>query len=373
MWFDAVRQRVPLLGWLATGAVLWLVLITFVHSRLNAEHDSRPVVKMGYMPVVTNLSAPILDHVSQHYPSDIRWLALKFSSFAEMAEALRNGHIEIAFIIAPLAVVLHQQGERVHVVYIGNRHESTLVARTGLTKGRLNELAGKTVAVPMRYSGHNLSLRETLQTYGLAHQVNIVEMNPPDMPAALVSGGLDAYFVGEPFAAATLYRGQSELIHYVETVWPGFICNLALVNQQMLTTYPERVQAFVQGAARAGFWAKENIGAAAQLVASYWNQDPALVEYALTHPANRIVFDQFTPRREELQEIADLMQRHGLTSTNEIDGLVLAQFASNANVDRITGLASILAPAHASVGAVGNEKENREPWPGQLSTAMWPP
>ena len=85
---------------------------------------------MGYMPVVTNLAAPLLDHASKD-GTGLSFEALKFSSFSEMGESLRNGHIHAAFIIAPLSIVLHQQDAGVKLVYIGNRHESTLVYRRG--------------------------------------------------------------------------------------------------------------------------------------------------------------------------------------------------------------------------------------------------
>ena len=60
-----------------------------------------------------------------------------------MGEALRNDHIQAAFIIAPLSIVLHQQGAGVKLIYIGNRHESTLVYRKDLTCNSFADLAGK--------------------------------------------------------------------------------------------------------------------------------------------------------------------------------------------------------------------------------------
>ena len=118
------------LAWRTTIIVpLWLIFIAAMHQQLNTEHVSgRKQITMGYMPVITNLASPILDYVSKD-GDGTRYKSLKFSSFAEMAEALRNGQIDAAFIIAPLAIELRQQGEDVKVVYIGNRHESTLVAR----------------------------------------------------------------------------------------------------------------------------------------------------------------------------------------------------------------------------------------------------
>ncbi|MCI5132711.1 MAG: hypothetical protein D3904_14640, partial [Candidatus Electrothrix sp. EH2] len=206
------------------GSILWAVLISGLHWWLNFDHGHQKVVKMGYMPVITNMAAPLLDYVSKK-DSDIRFKALKFSSFAEMGEALRNDEIQVAFIIAPLSIVLRQQGVDVKVVYIGNRHESTLVTSKDLHIRNIQELAGKTVAVPMRFSGHNLSLLRLAEEYNMEGEIKIVELNPPDMASALTAGSLDAYYVGEPFAVQTLKNGKSDLLFNVEEVWPSFICN----------------------------------------------------------------------------------------------------------------------------------------------------
>lgn len=321
---------------------LWLLLVAAMHQQLNgAEESGRRQFTMGYMPVVTNLAAPILDHASKD-GTGMRFKALKFSSFAEMAESLRNGQIDAAFIIAPLAIELRQQGEDVKIVYIGNRHESTLVARKGLGVESIYDLVGKTVAVPMRYSGHNLSILQLIENNGLEGRIKVVEMNPPDMAAALATGSLDAYYVGEPFAATTLKSGDAELVHYVEDVWDGFICNLVLVRQNLIDNDPEAVKALVDGAARSGLWAQNHTKEAAVIASDYWNQSLDLVEYAMTTPDDRIRFDLFIPEEKEMQYMANLMQHFGLIESNNISGLVDDSFARNADLDDIEGLDSIM-------------------------------
>ena len=298
---------------------------------------------MGYMPVITNLSCPLLDYASRN-GDGFRFEAVKFASFAEMGEALRNGKIEAAFMIAPLAIVLRQQGEDIKVVYIGNRHESTLVARKGLDVERFGELAGKTVAVPMRYSGHNLCLRRMAKMRGMSGDIRIVEMNPPDMASAMAVGSLDAYFVGEPFAAQTVRHDQAEVLFYVREVWENFICNLLIVRDAYIQSHPQIVEQLVSGAVRAGFWAKTHKKEAADIAARYWNQSEELVNYCLTHPKDRVVFNRMVPKKAELQEIADLMVEFGLTGHNDISGLVAPEFARNTNTAGITDLSSILKP-----------------------------
>jgi NitT/TauT family transport system substrate-binding protein len=334
---------VPVAWRLFLVAGIWFGLISWLHFWLNLDRGEQQIVRMGYMPVISNLSAPLLDHLTQRQ-GPVYFQAIKFASFAEMAEALRNDQIQVAFMIAPLSIVLHQQKADVKVVYIGNRNESTLVARQDLGVHRVQDLAGKTIAVPMRYSGHNLCLLQLMESLSLKGKIKVVEMNPPDMAAALLAGSLDAYFVGEPFAAKVLQRNEATLVHYVEEIWPDFICNLMIVRESMINKDPELIQLLVQGAARASKWALDHTHDAAKIVCQYWNQPSDLVEYALSTPANRIRYDQFVPRLDELQYMADLMLHFNLISHNDIAGLVDDRFAKRVDLAGITDFKSVLKP-----------------------------
>lgn len=332
----------PFNVWRVIAFILaWLVFISFLHQTLNSESGDRKTIYIGYMPVVTNLAAPLLDYATQE-GSGIRFKALKFSSFAEMAEALRHNEIQAALMIAPLSIVLKQQGEDIKVVYIGNRHESSLVTRKDLNIKTLKDLKGKTIAVPMRYSGHNLSILYLLEQQGLSDDIKIVEMNPPDMASALVSGSLDAYYVGEPFAAQTLKSGDANLLHYVEDVWPNFICNLMVVKQDLIEKDAATVEQLVSAAARSGFWAEQNMDDAINVAARYWNQSKDLVRYALTQPKKRIVFNQYIPKQEEMLYLADLMLKYDLIEDNNIGTLVDDRFAKSVKPDNIKDINSIL-------------------------------
>lgn len=346
MPFDATGFKHPVKSYpmrIGIFALLWFVLIGWLHYRMNIDTDHRKTIQMGYMPVITNLAAPLLDYASRHSDSAIRFRAIKFASFAEMAEALRNNEIQAGFIIAPLSIVLRHQGEDVKVVYIGNRHESTLVARKDLRVRRFQDLAGHTVAVPMRFSGHNLSLLRMIDEAGLQGQINIVEMNPPDMASALAAGSLDAYFVGEPFAAQTLKADVSDLVLHVESTWPGFICNLLLVRKEFIERDADAVRRMVQGAVRSGYWAQKYNSEAVEIASRYWGQPKALVDYALNTPKDRIVFHRYTPVQEEMRAIADLMMKYGLIESATVEGLIEPSFARQADVRGLSSdIASIL-------------------------------
>jgi NitT/TauT family transport system substrate-binding protein len=243
--------------------------------------------------------------------------------------------------IAPLAIVLRQQGENIKIVYIGNRHESTLVVRKDLAVTDIESLAGHTLAVPMRYSGHHLGILRALDQRGIPGAINIVEMNPPDMASALSSGALDAYFVGEPFAAQTILSGDARVVNYVEDIWPRFICNLVIVKQAFIDQRPRAVRQLVQSAMRSGIWAENNPDEAAAIASRYWNQPPDLIRYALTTPQDRIDYRQSLPQASEIQQLADLMVRYRLAADADITGLVDDHFARDADLDDIAGVDTI--------------------------------
>ncbi|NDY43468.1 ABC transporter substrate-binding protein [Dissulfurirhabdus thermomarina] len=331
-------------AWRITLAtVAWVALISALHYWRNVDHGRVQVLRMGYMPVVTNLACPLLDYATRN-AADVRFEALKFGSFAEMGDALREGHIDAAFMIAPLAIVMRQQGVPVKVVYIGNRHESTLVVRSELPVRTFRDLAGHTLAVPMRYSGHNVAARLLARKYGIEDRIRILEMNPPDMPSALLSGGLDAYFVGEPFAMQAVRTGRARVLLHVEDVWPGFICNLLVVREDLLERRREWIARLVEGAARSGLWASRHPEEAARIVAKYWNMPAETVADCLTHPRGRFVYDRFVPKVEELRELAHRMMEVGLVGTDDVSGLVDDSLARSARLDDITDFFSILSP-----------------------------
>ncbi len=216
------------------------------------------------------------------------------------------------------------------------------MAKKELAVNNLADLQGHTIAVPLRFSGHNLALRSMLAEEGISGAVDIVEMNPPDMAAALSSGALDAYFVGEPFAAQTLWNGNANLVFRAEEKCPGFICNLLVTRESFIRKNRETVAKMVEGAVRSGSWARNNPHKAAAIAANYWSQAPELIYYALTTPADRIDYDKYIPHVAEMEHMAMQMQRFGLSQSFAVDGLVNDEFARQANNGKVSSLADIL-------------------------------
>src|ERR1044072_3196329 len=108
--------------------------------------------------------------------------AVRFSGFPEIKEAFVSGYLPGTFMLAPMAMVLRQEGVPVKIVYLGHRDGTAIMVSKDSQIYRFKDLKGKTIAVPNRFSNQYLIIFKGLKDSGLTlKDVTIVEMPPPDM------------------------------------------------------------------------------------------------------------------------------------------------------------------------------------------------
>ena len=228
----------------------------------------------------------------------------RFTDFPTVVEALKAGHLQATFLLAPLAMRLREQGVPVRIVYLGHRDGSQVMVAKDSTATSLRDLRGKRFAIPSRYSNQYLVVTKLMEDQGVrAEEIDFVEMPPPEMPTALANGAIHAYFVGEPFAAKAEIDGTGRVLYYAKDIWPGFISCVLVVTEALIRDRPEVVRDLVRGIAESGEWAEHHREEAADLVAPYYRQDPKLLRYVLTQPPDRVSYVMLTPTDEDLGTI----------------------------------------------------------------------
>ena len=70
--------------------------------------------------------------------------------------------------------------------------------------------------------------------------VTLLEMPPPDMPAALHVRAVDAIISGEPFMAQTEMDGYGRVLFLTKDVWPEFISCVLAVHEDVIRDRRER-------------------------------------------------------------------------------------------------------------------------------------
>jgi NitT/TauT family transport system substrate-binding protein len=296
---------------LVTAATL--ALLTLLHEKPWQGRDGRSALTVGYLPVTCHLTCPVTDFATKTTTTGTRFESLRFSDFPTVVEALKARKVDATFILAPLAMVLREQGVPIHIVYLGHRDGSTVIVPKDSPARSLRDLRGKTFARPSRFSNQYLVITKLMEDEGMQDgDINFVDMAPPDMPSALAAGAIDAYFVGEPYAAKSELAGTGRVLYYAKDIWPHFVSCVLVVRDELIAEHPEVVRDLVRGIAESGEWAERHRLDAARVASPYFQQDEKLVEFVLTQPPDRVSYRMLTPTDEDMRAIMHYAIRAGV-------------------------------------------------------------
>lgn len=242
----------------------------------------------------------------------------RYSGWPELKEAFMAGHVEAAYLLAPLAMDLADRGIPVRIVALGHRSGAVVMVRKNDPARNLADLRGRRVAIPSRFAVDHLFVRLLMKRFGLKDgDLKLVELAPPEMPAALYADAIDAYATGEPFGAQAEREGYARVLHWTRDDWPTYVCCVLAVRMDLVRNMRPLVQRLVDNVMSAGTWLEQNNAnriRAAHLAArsQFFNQDPKLLEYVLQNPRDRVTYGDLALIRAELDELMHLGLEAGI-------------------------------------------------------------
>jgi NitT/TauT family transport system substrate-binding protein len=247
---------------------------------------------------------------------------VRFNGWAELKEAFIAGHTKASFILAPMAMALREDGVRIKIVYLGHRDGTALMVHKDSDIFRIEDLRGKTVAVPNRVSNQRLLLFRAFKKRGLdLKELKLLDLAPPDMPAALFARAVDGITSGEPFMGQTELDGYGRVLYLTKDEWPNFISCVLAVHEDVIRDNRAQVQRLVDGIARSGKWIDKGIPEnnldhrmqTARFVSKhYYHQNPRLLEFVLSKPPDRVKYTDLSLLRKDFEEIEELAKEGGI-------------------------------------------------------------
>ena len=227
------------------------------------------------------------------------------------------GRIQAAYMLAPLVMDLADKKIPVKIVSLGHRSGAVIMVRSDSSHQRFKDLAGKRIAIPSRFAVDYLFLRKMLAREGMTpKQVQIVEMAPPDMPAALYAKAVDAYCTGEPFGAAAQRAGYARALRMTRDEWRNYICCVLTVREELIRSNRPLVQDLVNHVLGAGQWLdqkQDNRNKAVAIAAGrkFFNQDPNIIRFVMENPVDRVTYGDLRMIRAEFDDLMQLSVEAG--------------------------------------------------------------
>ncbi len=290
-------------------------------GRASNQGKNKPTIKIGYLPITDHLT------MIAHGQMEFRQFTLepvKFSGWAELAEALKGNAIQGAFALTPIGMSLKQKGVPVKAVFLGHRNGSVLTAKNIPELNKIEDLRGKTIAIPSRFSTHNVLIHKVLTEKGINpnSEVKFIDMSPPEMVNALSTGKIDAFIVAEPFGGQAEMQKVGKVLVLSKDIWHDHICCVLNMQEEVVQKQPEAVEELVGGLAKAAAFINNNPQEAAKLSLKYLGQKQEVVEHVLTNPKGRITFNNLVPDIRDFAATQEYLLQFGITK----DKIDLAQY-----------------------------------------------
>jgi len=284
----------------------------------SGKSDGIEPLVVGGLPVTCNLTLPVACVGKEAAikagtaKNAFRFEYSKYSGWPEIKESLMAGRIQAGYMLAPLVMDLADKKIPVKIVSLGHRSGAVIMVKTDSPYQKFSDLRGKRIAIPSRFAVDFLFLRKMLARENMTPaDIVIVEMPPPDMPAALYADAVDAYCTGEPFGAAAQSAGYARVLRMTRDEWRNYICCVLTVREELIQSKPEMVQDLVNQVLGAGVWLdtqQANRDKAVQIAAGkgFFNQDPKILKFVMENPTDRVTYGDLRMIREEFEELMQL-------------------------------------------------------------------
>ena len=279
---------------------------------------------VGGLPVTCNLTLPVAcvarastNAADKSGGSQFEYEYSKYNGWPEIKESLMAGRIQAAYMLAPLVMDLADKKIPVKIVSLGHRSGAVIMVRTDSPYQKFKDLTGKRIAIPSRFAVDFLFLRKMLAREGMTpKEIEIIEMPPPDMPAALYAKAVDAYCTGEPFGAAAQRAGYARALRMTRDEWRNYICCVLTVREDLIRDQRPLVQDLVNHVQSAGSWldgGAANREQAVRIAAgrNFFNQDPKIIRFVMDNPADRVTYGDLRMIRAEFDELMNLSLEAG--------------------------------------------------------------
>jgi len=304
-------QRRQVLQGLLAAAVPW--------GAISCTAEKKGPLQVGGLPVTCNLTLPVAcvakaasNRMAPAGSPQFEYEFSKYSGWPEIKESLMAGRIQAAYMLAPLVMDLADKNIPVKIVSLGHRSGAVIMVRSDSPYQHFRQLEGRRIAIPSRFAVDFLFLRKMLAREGMTPaDVQVVEMAPPDMPAALYANAVDAYCTGEPFGAAAQRAGYARPLRMTRDEWRKYICCVLTVREELIEDNRALVQDLVNEVLGAGVWldaqqANRDKAVAIAAGREFFNQDPNILRFVMENPTDRVTYGDLRMVRTEFEELMEL-------------------------------------------------------------------
>ena len=240
--------------------------------------------------------------------SNIEIELVKFGSWPELLDALKAGRVDGASVLIELAMKTKEQGIGLKAVALGHRDGNAIIVANDINSAA--DLKGKKFAIPNKQSSHNILLNDMMVANGLSiDDVEVIELAPAEMPAALAGGQISGYCVAEPFGAKAVELGVGKVLYQSGELWEDSLCCGLVLTDEFIDNNKTATDSFIDQYLAAGDLL--TLETAKEVAGKYLGQEKAVLDLSLEW----ISFNDLTISKDIYSTLTDKIITYKLSET----------------------------------------------------------
>lgn len=320
--------------------------------RESLGEDGRVHLRVAHIQITDHLVLGVLKHqidTRMVSPRCFRLETVRMTSWNAVQHALERGEVDVAFVLAPIAMDLFAYGVPIRMVLLTHKNGSIFVRNRSFSKYGYDSLAKffkfKTITIPHKMSIHNILAHKFLKELGLKPgfigdgNINVrFEVVPPvDMPEFMRDNDdVAGFIVAEPLGSSAIARGIAEIQFQSASIWPDHPCCVVAARDEFLDRYADAMREFTSLIVDAGKYADANTDRAAEIAVPFLDPDgrigltPQILGRVFSQP-DGIKLDDLYPAREDFEAMQRYMtEEMGVGQIIDLDEFMDFRFADHA-------------------------------------------
>jgi NitT/TauT family transport system substrate-binding protein len=271
------------------------------------ESPQDPAIRVGYLPVSDHLMGMVSHHVNQ---GRLRIQLKKFLSWAGLVSSLVNESLDAAFVMAPLALALRNQG--VPIVYAMDAHHDGSALTVQSDAGTPGMSLRNRVGIPYTISTHSMILREVLgmDRDHLSASVTPTYRGPSYLFNSLATGAIDAFICAEPWNTKAAVEGSGRILTRSKDFLPGHICCVLVIREEFLRDHLDLTRDYLKLLASCTDYIMADYGRSARIQERYTGVSADIIECVLNR--GYVTYNDLKPDRGRMEAVMGLALRSGL-------------------------------------------------------------
>lgn len=274
------------LRWILSLVAIVMLIITFTACKnidknvSKVSNSEKQVVKIAYLPITHALPLYVQKEMAEQFSKNIKIELIKFGSWPELVDALKTGNVDGASMLIELAMKAKEQGIDLKAVALGHRDGNVVVVSHNINK--TTDLRNKTFAIPHRLSTHNILLYKMLKEAKMNYSdLKVIELPPPEMPAALSEGRIAGYIVAEPFGAKSVANRKGKVLYQSKDIWKNSICCVLALRNDFIKNKTVAAKEFINGYLSAGRYIDSKDNKVDDIAKKYMNVDQNVLHLSM--------------------------------------------------------------------------------------------